>query len=195
MIQLETGRLIIRDPLLSDIDSWHRLLSDPDTMYYLQDIKTHSLDESRENLKSAVDDVINPNRTKYFFTIEEKESTVFIGSVGYTVTDTTPVGKIVGAGYFILPEHHGKGYMTEAFREVIRFAFERNDVYRINTGCFTDNRASERLMQKCGLKKEADRKACVWHDGRMKDRVEYRLLKDEWTSKIKGLRWIHIERC
>jgi hypothetical protein len=29
MIQLTTERLIIRDPLPSDIDGWHRLLSDP----------------------------------------------------------------------------------------------------------------------------------------------------------------------
>ena len=181
MIQLETERLIIRDPLLSDLNDWHRLLSDPDTMYYLQDIKTRSLYESRENLEAAVNDVQNPNRTKYFFTIEGKKPRKFIGSVGYTVTDTTPLGKSVWAGYFILPEYHGKGYMTEAFQEVIRFAFENNDVYRISTGCFSDNKASERVMQKCGLIKEDGRDTCVLHDGCMKGRVEYRLLKDEWS--------------
>ena len=183
MTQIETERLIIRDPLLSDIDGWHRLLSDVDAMYYLQDIMTHSLDESRENLKAAVDDVKNTNRTKYFFTIEGNESKTFIGTVGYTVTDTTSNGKLVWAGYFILPEYHGKGYMTEAFQEVIRYAFENNDVYKISTGCFLDNKASERVMQKCGMIKEDGRDACVWHDGRMKDRVEYRLLRDEWTPE------------
>lgn len=29
--------------------------------------------------------------------------------------------------------------------------------------------------------KEAERKAYTWHDGHMKDRVEYRLLQDEWV--------------
>jgi ribosomal-protein-alanine N-acetyltransferase len=185
MIQLTTGRLIIRDPLLSDIDDWHRLLSDHETMYYLRDIMTRTFDESRQNLEAAVADVQNPDRTKYYLAIENKDSGTFVGTVGYTVTQTTPVGKLVGAGYFILPEYHGQGYMTEAFREIIRFAFEDNGVYRISTGCLSENQASERVMIKCGLIKEAEYKSYTWHDGRMKDRVEYRLLRDEWRGTEK----------
>jgi ribosomal-protein-alanine N-acetyltransferase len=180
MIRLTTERLIIRDPLPNDIGGWHCLMSDPKTMYYLPDIMTHSPDESLQNLETAIDEAQSSNRTKYFFAIEHGVTGAFIGAVGYTVTQNTPVGKIVGAGYFILPEYHGQGIMTEAFREVIRFAFEDNGVFRIETGCLSENRASERVMQKCGLIKEAERRLYTWHDGRMKDRVEYRLLKDEW---------------
>jgi ribosomal-protein-alanine N-acetyltransferase len=182
MICLTTERLVIRDPLPTDINDWHRLLSDPKTMYYLPEIMTRSLDESRQNLETAIADVQNPNRTKFFFAIEDKASGVFIGTVGYTVTQNTPVGRLVGMGYFILPEYHGQGYMTEAVRELLRFAFEDNGVYRVSTGCMTENRASERVMQKCGMIREAERKDFIWHDGRMKNRVEYRLLKNEWLS-------------
>jgi len=180
MIHLSTKRLFIRDPLPSDIDGWHRLLSDPKTMYFLPDIMTRSLDESRQNLDVALDEAQKPNRTKYFFTIENSEIREFIGTVGYTVIKETPLGKFAGSGYFILPEYHGQGYMTEALNEVIRFAFEDDGVYRISTGCITENRASERVMQKCGFTKEAEFKCYTWHDGRIKDRVEYRLLRDEW---------------
>ena len=180
MIRLSTNRLIIRDPLPTDIEAWHRLLSDPKTMYYLQDIMTHSLEESQKNLETAIMEAQNPNRTKYFFAIEDKETGAFIGTTGYTVSRVTPVGKAVGVGYFILPEYHGKGIMTEVLREVIRFAFEEDGVYRLETGCITENRASERVMKKCGFIKEAERKSYVWHDGRLKDRVEYRLLREEW---------------
>jgi ribosomal-protein-alanine N-acetyltransferase len=38
-------------------------------------------------------------------------------------------------------------------------------------------------MQKCGFIKDAERKAYVWHDGRLKDRVEYKLLRDEWKYR------------
>jgi ribosomal-protein-alanine N-acetyltransferase len=164
------------------MDAWHLLLSNPKTMYYLQDIMAHSLEESRENLEIAVAEAQNPNRAKYFFAIEDKATGVFIGTVGYTVARTTPAGKVVGAGYFILPKYHGGGIMTEALSEVIRFAFEDGGVYRIETGCLAENRASERVMQKCGLIKESERKAHTWHDGRLKDRVEYRLLRNEWQS-------------
>ena len=185
MICLTTNRIIIRDPLLTDIDAWHRLICDPKTMYYLPDIMTRSLEESRNNLETAVAEAHNPNRTKYYFVIEDKKTGAFIGTAGYTVTRTVPVGKAADVGYFILPEYHGQGIMTEALLEVIRFAFEDDGVYRIETGCLTENRASERIMQKCGFIKEAERKSYAWHDGRLKDRVEYRLLRDEWVDTIK----------
>jgi len=180
MITLQTNRLIIRDPMLSDIDDWHRLLADPQTMYYLPDIMTSSLAESQQNLENVVIEAQKKERVNYFFAIVEKATGSFVGSVGYTVTEVTTVGKLVGLGYFMLPEYQGKGYMSEAVREVIRFAFEENQVYRISTGCLAENKASERIMQKCGMIKEAEYKSYVWYDGKMKDRVEYRLLKEEW---------------
>jgi ribosomal-protein-alanine N-acetyltransferase len=184
MIQLKTKRLIIRDPLLTDMDDWHRLLSDSKTMYYLPDILTSTLEESRKNLELAIEEAKSTSREKYFLAIEHERTGNFVGSVGYTVTETTPLGKFVGAGYFILPEYHGQGFMTEALKEVIRFAFAADDVFRISTGCLKENRASERVMQKCGMIKEAELKSFTWHDGQMKDRVEYRLLKEEWLTTI-----------
>lgn len=182
MIQLITQRLVIRDPIESDFADWHRLLSDPKTMYYLPDILTRSERQSRENLRAAIEQAGCPDRTEYFFAIEQRATGAFIGSIGYTVADANPIGKRVGAGYFILPEHHGKGYTTEALRALIRFAFEADGVYRIETGCLAENRASERVMQKCGLIREGCLKDHTWHDGRLKDRVLYRLLRPEWEA-------------
>lgn len=114
--------------------------------------------------------------------MEDRLSSEFIGEIGYDVNRFTDVGKLVGVGYFIHDKYWGKGYTTEALREVIRFAFEENDVYRIEAGCLKENIASERVMQKCGLTKEADLKEYQWHDGKLKDRVLYRLLRSEWLE-------------
>jgi ribosomal-protein-alanine N-acetyltransferase len=157
-------------------------MSDEETMYYLADSMTHSEDESAANLNATIVDAHNRNRVKYFFTIETRDSGVFIGSIGYTVKFVTPVGKVVDAGYFILPDFWRNGYATEALNEIIRFAFEEDGVFRIETGCYLENKASERVMQKCGMIKEAEYKQCLWHDGRMKDRVSYRLLKTDTKS-------------
>lgn len=35
-------------------------------------------------------------------------------------------------------------------------------------------------MIKCGMIKEADFKEYIWHNGKLKDRVEYGILKSEW---------------
>lgn len=182
MIKLETQRLCIRDPKLSDFDDWHRLLSNAQTMYYLDDIKTHNKEESRQNLLTAVGEADNPTRTKYFLAMEVRDTGAFVGSVGYTVRLDTPQGKVAELGYFILPEFHGKGYTTEAVRAVLRFAFEENGVERIETGCFAENLASERIMQKVGMIQEGFLAKFDWLDGQLRDRILYRLLRDEWRA-------------
>ena len=41
-----------------------------------------------------------------------------------------------------------------------------------------------KVMQKCGLIKEAEHIDYEWHDGKMKTRLEYRMLRREWKQSI-----------
>ena len=180
MIYLETERLILRDYQENDFDEYYRLKTDSKTMYYLQDIQLFTKEEAYEDFRMVLNDMVKEDRKFYFLHMELKDSHEQLGSVGYTVLDETPVGKIVGAGYFIYPKFWGKGYTTEAFKRVLEFAFVDNNVYRLSTGCLAENVGSERVMQKCGLIKEAEHIDYEWHDGKMKTRLEYRLLKSEF---------------
>ena len=182
MIKLLTDRLIIRDYVIEDLENHHKLLSDTIVMYYLPDIKTENIDESRENLIKVLNDQGQKERNLYHFIIENNITNEFIGGIGYTVSNNTPYGKLVHMGYFIFQDYWNKGYTTEALKRVIKFAFEENYVYRIHTGCIKENKYSEKIMQKCGFLKEAEFKEYVFHDGRLKDRVEYRMLKNEWKQ-------------
>jgi len=180
MVKLYTDRLIIRDYILDDLETNHELLSSNIVMYYLQDIKTSTIEETRENLLTLIDDQKSKERKYYCFRIENKETNEFIGSIGYTVLDNTPYGKLVHLGYFIKEIYWNKGYTTEALKRTIDFSFNENNVYRIHTGCLKDNISSEKIMKKCGFIKEAEFKEYVFHDGKLKDRVEYRMLKNDW---------------
>ena len=182
-IWLETERMVLRDHRPEDLASHHAPLSDPDDMYYLPEIRTHSLEESEKDLRESIREIARPDRRLYFLRMEDRKTGELIGETGYTVLQETPVGKLVHAGYFSRRKFWGQGCMTEAFREVLRFAFEENGVFRLTTGCDPENRGSERVMIKCGLRKEADMKQKVWMDGRMRDRVEYRMLKTEWEER------------
>ncbi len=182
MIRLETNRIILRDYANTDIDAYYCLKNDDETMYYLQDIKLHSLEEAEVDLDSVIKDQESKKRELYFLHMELKDTKEQIGSVGYHVTNWTPVGKLVHLGYFIYPKFWNNGYMTEAVRKVMEYAFEENNVYRITTGCVKENVGSERVMLKCGMIKEAEHIDFEWHDGKMKTRLEYRMLKNEWKA-------------
>ena len=182
-LHFETERLILRDYCENDFEAFYRLKSDSETMYYLKDLLLHSVEEAKADFASVISDMSSPNRKFYFLHIELKDSHEQVGSIGYTVLDDTPVGKIVHLGYFSYPKFWGKGYMSEALKKILEFAFSQNDVYRVTTGCLAENKGSERVMQKSGMIKEAEHKDYEWHDGKMKPRLEYRLLRSEWKKQ------------
>lgn len=183
--RLETDRLILRNYEAEDCDAYFKLKSDSKTMYYLRDIQLFSKEEANKDFANVLKDMKSEKRKFYFFHIELKSSHEQVGSVGYTVVDCTPLGKIVHAGYFIYPKFWNNGYVTEAFKKILDFAFLENNVYRVTTGCLAENVGSERVMIKCGMIKEAEHIDWEWHDGKMKDRLEYRLLKHEWEEQQK----------
>lgn len=190
MIYLETERLILRDYVESDFDAYFRLKNDDRTMYYLQDIKLDSVADARVEFDDVLKDAAEPCRKYFFLHMELKETHEQVGSIGYTVIADTSVGKIVHLGYFTYPKFWGSGYTSEALQTVLTFAFTYNNVYRVTTGCLAENLGSERVMQKNGMIKEAEHIDYEWHDGKMKTRVEYRLLRKEWEQwqSEKGLK-------
>lgn len=183
MLYLETERLILRDFEEGDFENYFKLKSHPETMYYLQDIQLHSREEAIQDFRQVLADRSLANRRFYFFHMETKDTRQQVGSIGYTVTDDTPVGKIVNLGYFTYPSFWGQGYTSEALMAVLEYCFTADNVYRVTTGCLAENRGSERVMRKCGLIKEAEHIDYQWHDGKMKTRLEYRLLKREWLNR------------
>ena len=182
-IHLETARLRIRDHIPGDLPTHHLLLTDEQVMYYLQDIKTATQEESARNLEDAMCEIGDERRSRFFFRIEDKQTAAHIGEIGYTVSTWTPLGSIAEVGYFIHPAHWGKGYVAEALRAVMDFAFSQGGVFRMTAGCIKENEGSERVMRSCGMTKEGEFKLCTLHDGKLKDRVAYRMLRDEWLAR------------
>ena len=173
MIIIETDRLILRDEIETDLNDMHRLWSDKKTMYYLDDILSNTINDTAENLKIGM-----ANADGHYFCICDKATGCYMGNIGYTITANTPLGKVVHMGYMLLPEYNGFGFMTEAVKKVIEFAFTRDKCIRITTGCYKDNEASRKVMEKAGFCKEGERVKAQYHDGVMKDRLEYAINKD-----------------
>ncbi len=180
MIMLETDRLYLRDYAESDFKAYYQLKTDDHTMYYLKNKKLNSPAKVRSEFMELLADIESIHRKYYFLHMELKDTHEQVGSIGYTVIDDTPIGKIVDLGYLSYQKFWGKGYTTEALKRVLEFAFAENNVYRVTSGCLSDNIGSERVMQKSGMIKEAELIDYEWHDGKMKTRLKYRLLRNEW---------------
>jgi len=173
MIRITTPRLHIRDWLPADLPHWHRLFSDTQNMCFVEHLQCHSLAESRKHLQSAVDAASDTPRVKYFFALELRSTNEFIGSIGF-MTEQKGDDLWGNVGWFLFPEHQGHGYVSEAFATLIPRMFEDWGVAVIDAGCNAANKASERIMQKCGM-------ALVrQHD----DRLDYQLKKEDWEELL-----------
>jgi ribosomal-protein-alanine N-acetyltransferase len=178
MVSLKTCRLLIRDHLPGDLSGLHSLLSDADVMRYLPEIRCTSLGESEANLRQAIDQAARADRTKYFLAILERHSGAYVGEIGFTIV-SPGLGQL---GYFIHRSFWGKGYTTEAAAAVIDLAFGVVLLHKLVTGCLAENCASESVMVKCGFRREALLRQHVRHEGVWKDRVQYGMLRSEWTG-------------
>lgn len=186
MIKLETKRLTIRDHIFEDLPEYHELISNEEDMYYLEDIKTNKIDESESSLTEAIrESESGEMREKYFFAITLKDGS-YVGEIGYTVNSRDSWNrKNVHLGYFIKKDYWNRGYVTEALLAITDFAFNKNNVLKIETGCLSDNLGSEKVMIKTGFIKESYKPVHQWLKGKWHDRVEYGLTLEDYGKSTK----------
>jgi RimJ/RimL family protein N-acetyltransferase len=86
-------------------------------------------------------------------------------------------------GWVLAPDHEGRGYATEAVRELIRICFEDLRLRRVFAQCFADNEPSWRLMERVGMRREEHAvRESLHRSGEWLDGLRYAVLADEWRS-------------
>jgi ribosomal-protein-alanine N-acetyltransferase len=83
-------------------------------------------------------------------------------------------------GYWLGVEHWGKGYATEAGREMLRYGFEDLGMHRIFATHFKHNPASGRVLKKLGMRYEGCQREHLRKWDQFVDSEMYGLLRQEW---------------
>ena len=107
-----------------------------------------SAEESLEVIKNIL-------KKENTFAIVLKESNKLIGLVSLDVgrKGIHNYEKYGGEiGFYIGYPYWGKGYVTEAVKEVIRYGFEDLNLKELWCGYFIGNERSARVQEKCGFK-------------------------------------------
>ncbi|MDB4951541.1 MAG: GCN5-related N-acetyltransferase [Gemmatimonadetes bacterium] len=85
-------------------------------------------------------------------------------------------------GYWVGVPFWGRGWCTEAAREVVRFAFGRMELARVVACHFARNPASGVVMRKIGMRHEGTFRSHVRKWGRLEDVEYYGILCGELTE-------------
>ena len=123
--------------------------------------------------------------------VELRETGAVIGDLmlkvedGWAQAEATAQAREVQAelGWVIHPDHAGRGYATEAVRELFRLCFEDLGLRRVTANCFAANEPSWRIMERLGMRREMHTvRESLHRSGEWLDGFGYALLADEWRD-------------
>jgi len=106
----------------------------------------------------------------------------YVGNIGL-VKGTDVYRKSAEIGYFLGEPYWNKGIITKAINLITNYGFTRLDVERIHCGVYDFNLASQRVLEKCGFKKEGVFKRAIIKNAKMYDEVRYAKLKKNLTDR------------
>ena len=101
------------------------------------------------------------------FTLRERSTQRFLGVVG--LENLAHLHQSAELGYWLRREVTGAGYMTEAARAVVEWAFARMSAHRVRVAAATDNHASLAVIRRLafrfeGIARHAERCQDRWLD-------------------------------
>jgi RimJ/RimL family protein N-acetyltransferase len=158
--ELRTERLLLRPVQEADLDRILEYRNLPEVTRWLLRTVVDP-DAFRDAWRSAIE---NPDDHSVAVLLDG----VVIGTVSLDLTDGMgqpgmPTRSEAELGYIFDPAYGGRGYATEAVTAVLARAFDELGVHRVTAGCFADNAASVRILDKVGMRREQHGIADSWH--------------------------------
>ena len=176
---LETNRLTMRKILPADCADMYDYSRRPETSKYLLWSPHANLRYTKKYLTHVQNAYRNENF--YDFALVDKESGRMIGTCGFTSFDLQ--NNSAEIGYVLHPEFWGKGLAKEAVFRLMAFGFAELRLHRLSAKIMTNNAASKRVAEKCGMRHEATYVEGMLIKGRYETIDEYALLAKEFYGK------------
>lgn len=172
--EINTDRLLLRQPVVSDAQDFFLLRSNVDVMQYVNRPIAKTIEDA-ENLIHKITDIINANDgINWCITLKENPKKV-MGNIGiWQLKKEDYRGEI---GYMLHPSFWRQGIMQEAVEAVINFGFNQMKLHSIEAKINPANNASAKILEKNNFVKEAHFKEDYFWEGKFLDTVVYSLLK------------------
>lgn len=178
---LVTERLVLRPLVEGDIQDVFAYCSDPDIGPDAGWAPHRTIDDARFFVEQIAS---SPHVFGVFERVAGGRCGPCIGSVGLIADPQRRNVDCLMLGYALAKQAWGRGYMTEASREVIRYGFEELGLSLITCTRYAFNDRSARVIEKCGFAREGvlhDAEATP--DGILQDAVLYRLSAEAWRRE------------
>jgi RimJ/RimL family protein N-acetyltransferase len=154
----------------SDVDAIVEACQDPEIHYWIPVIpRPYRREDALAFIRGELDTV---GQHQHAIVVDER----VVGSIGMSV-NRNRTGHI---GYWCAREARGRGVTTRALCLLSRYGFDELGLQRLELITDPDNRASQRVAEKAGYRREGVLRSHLDHpDGRRRDSVMFSLLPGE----------------
>jgi ribosomal-protein-alanine N-acetyltransferase len=174
---LTTDRLVLRPFTIEDAPAVQRLAGE-------REIALNTLLIPHPYPEGAADEWIQGHNDKsdnHIFAIAPRNGGEVMGAIGLHVERNHDRAEI---GYWLGVPYWGNGYVTEAARAVVGYAFDDVGVNRVFAAHFRRNPASGKVLQKIGMQREGTMRQHLVKWGEHVDVECYGILRDQWMGKV-----------
>lgn len=148
-MKLSTERLALRPLQEKDLPHMQRYATRPE-FYRYNPIEEQTPESVALFLQEELDKQGLDGRR--VFALEPKDVGFIVGTVRIEIQDRSHWHGDLG--YALDSDYQGRGYMSEAVNEILRFGFDALQLHRIWATCDIENAPSRRLMERVGMTKE-----------------------------------------
>jgi RimJ/RimL family protein N-acetyltransferase len=121
----------------------------------------------------------SPDGSRLYF-VEKKDGSKVGFIVNFHVSHAGAGVKLNEIGYSLAPAERGKGYGSEALSLLLDYMFLSIETVRIQATTDVRNKASQRILEKAGFRREGTLRRFFFIRGEWRDIYIYSILREEW---------------
>jgi RimJ/RimL family protein N-acetyltransferase len=153
----ETTRLTVRAAVLPDsVALFAAYAQDPTVTRFLTWRPHRDETESQQFLSRC--EKAWEDGTAYPWVLVLRDSGDLIGMAEMRIR-----GHLADLGYALARRHWGAGYMTEALKPIVAWAFDQPSIHRVWATCDVENVASARVLERLGMQREGVLRRWILH--------------------------------
>jgi RimJ/RimL family protein N-acetyltransferase len=178
MLPLRTPRLIVREVAPTDVRAVHAFAALPEVARYTS-FGPYSEADAERFIERATASAREQPRVQYYLAVALPDQEPVIGWCNLHRVQRGATGGKAELAFALHPAFWGHGYMTEAVRAVAAFGFDALGLHRLVAIVHPDNRASLRVLERVGMRREGVLRQDAFIKGEWWDVVYYSLLASE----------------
>jgi [ribosomal protein S5]-alanine N-acetyltransferase len=169
-VELREGDLLLREWREHDVPALVAAINDAEIAYWIPLIPHPYTDADAW-------DFLRGDVASAEYRLAITLDSAIVGGIGMSINSHDYRGHV---GYWVSARERGRGVCTRALRLLSRHALDALALQRLELITDPDNRASQRVAEKVGFKREGVLRAHLRHpDGRIRDSVMFSLLPGE----------------